>query len=115
MTVSLSGQNTFSEETTDGIYLGLRQALYWEQKAKEQENALQLFDSLTNGMRERLDLAAKKEEDYLMIIENQRRNSEAKETMKKFEIKQVKSSNRKLTTIVGIVGVVGGFYLGTKL
>lgn len=107
----VNGQNDFSEETLDGIYRGLRQGAYWEQKAKEYEKSLTLFDSLTSGMSKRLEIASKKEDNYLRIIENQNRNFEAQKKVGKFEVKQAKRGKNKWIVIAGIAGMATGAYL----
>jgi len=111
---SLKCQVVFSEQERDNIYLGLKQGEYWELKAKEQEKALQLFDSLTSGMRERLELAVQKEEKYLEIIENKDKNYQALENLGDLRVKRVKVKSRKKIIIGVAVGVAVGIAIGIK-
>ena len=98
-----NGQNDFSEKELDGIYIGLRQGVYWEQKAKEQEKALRLFDSLTRGMRLRLEIASEKEANYISIIENKDANLQAQKNIGDLKLKEVRKNSRTWVIIVAVL------------
>ena len=108
MTQFVNGQNVFSEAELDGVYKGLRQGAYYEQKAKEYEKTLRLFDSLTQGMELRLEMASQKEDNYLKIIEEGKEAFDKQKVLNGLEIETVKRrKNRWIMIASGAAFITG--------
>lgn len=118
MILSLSGQNPgqlnnqFSEETLDGVYIGMRQANHYALKVEEQKELLRMYDSLTSGMAFRLNEAILREDNYIMIIDTMRTAWDIDKAVGKNEVIIATKKGKKWLKILVPSAFVGGMLLG---